>query len=515
LIYNNSLYLRGTKTIRMNSIATLIFPISLLISNLSYSQTQGIAYPAVGKGVATTFVTDYHCLGINNSALGWGTGYDKKRFTTGSTEFNLGFYSDSLNSDKLKQLYTAIRKDAKDDTSDPADWEAQRQYAIEYMNSGLSMDFNFNWLGFAFQTEGFGGIAFSVTENYSWFSRLSENTTDLLFSGRTSSYFDSLTVAFGTDTSTIYNSGTLSNDTLAAVISGTASVPLGISDLTNGSEIRFAWNRHYNFGYGRKIFGQDSTFALYGGIGGRFIQSMAMFNLESNGTDFYIYSSFNPNYEIDYGAAAAGNISNFTETSAIPKPVGSGFGLDLSASAILFGKLKIAAAVNNIGSVTYTRNVYSVQDTLVTTMSLAGMENYNLTNSVHNFLDEGGLLELVGEEDYKVKNAATFRLGASLELGTMARIGVDIVGPFDSDNPGSLANPVISVGGDFSPIGWLRISAGYLGGGIYQHNIPIGINFILGGGSYEFGISSRDALTFFVDGSNSISTAFGFARVRF
>ena len=43
-----------------------------------YAQTQGIVYTAVGKGVATTFLTDYQCLGINTSALGWGSGYEKK-----------------------------------------------------------------------------------------------------------------------------------------------------------------------------------------------------------------------------------------------------------------------------------------------------------------------------------------------------------------------------------------------------------------------------------------------------
>ena len=92
---------------------------------------------------------------------------------------------------------------------------------------------------------------------------------------------------------------------------------------------------------------------------------------------------------------------------------------------------------------------------------------------------------------------------------------MDVVGPFNQDNPGSLQNPVFSFGGDIKPVKWLRLSMGYLGGGIYKHNMPVGINFILGGGTYEFGISSRDALTFFLDGSNSISSAFGFARVRF
>lgn len=478
-----------------------------------HAQTQGIAYPAVGKGVATTFVTDYHSLGINASALGWGNEYNKK-FTTGSSEFNFGIYSDSLNSDKLKQLYKSVRRTVTDNETDTAGWQAQRQYATDYLNSGVALDMSFNWAGFSFQSEKFGGVAFNISENYSWYSRLNDNTTDLIFNGRVAGYFDSLTVVFGSDTSRIANSGNLSDDTLAAVIQGTASVPLGLSQFMDGTEIRFTWNRYYNFGYGRKVFGKDSTFVLYAGIGGRFIQSMAMFNVQASGNDFYVYSSFNSNYDINYGAVANANPSTFMSSGNIPKPVGSGYGIDLSASAIIFNKLKVAAAVNNIGSVTYTRNVYSVNDTLVASMDLAGLGSYNITNSIYNLMEDGGVITLVGEEKYTLKNAATYRLGASLELGRV-RVGMDVVGPFDRDNPGSLTNPVVSLGGDVRIVKWLRLSAGYLGGGLYQHNVPVGINFAFKEGTYEFGFSSRDALTFFLNGSNSVSTAFGFARVRF
>lgn len=159
--------------------------------------------------------------------------------------------------------------------------------------------------------------------------------------------------------------------------------------------------------------------------------------------------------------------------------------------------------------------MYSVADSVVGSMSVDGLSNYNITNSIYNFLEDGGILTLVGEEKYTVKNASTYRLGASVELGKIARLGVDVVGPFDADNPGALQNPIVSFGGDIRPVKWMRLSAGYLGGGIYEYNIPVGVNFILGGGTYEFGISSRDVLSFFLNDSNSISTAFGFARVRF
>lgn len=499
----------------MKAIAA-IFVFLLLFSFDFQAQTQGIAYPAVGKGVATTFVTDYHSLGINSSALGWGNEYDKK-FTTGSTEFNLGIYSDSLSSDKLKSLFKAIRKSGDDAGADSIAWQEQRQYAMDYVNSGVSLDFNFNWLGFSYQSEKLGGFAFNVSENYTWYSRLNQNMSDLIFNGRVANYFDSLTVVFGTDTSQIANSATLSSDSLAAVISGSANNPLSLSQFMDGTEIRFAWNRHYNFGYGRKVFGDKEKFALYAGIGGRFIQSMAMFNVEADGNKFYVYSSFNPNYDIDYGAIANSNPSSFMQSGNLPKPVGTGYGVDLSVSAIFFGKLKVAAAVNNIGSVTYTRNVYTVNspDSLVAQMNLAGLGSADLTNSIYNLLEDGGIISLVGEEEYKLKNAATYRLGASIELGDRIRLGMDVVGPFDRDNPGALQSPVFSFGGDVKPLKWLRLSVGYLGGGIYKNNVPVGVNFIFGGGTYECGISSRDALTFFTKGSNSISSAFGFARIRF
>lgn len=481
-----------------------------------FSQSQGIAYPAVGKGVATTFVTDYHSLGINNSALGWGTGYDGKKFTLGSTEFGFGIYSDSISSDKLKKFYKAVRGEVTNSTSDSVNWTEQKNAAADYAGAGVSMFVDFNWGGFAYQNQKFGGIAFNVRENYQWYSKLNDTLTDIVFKGKLSTYFDSLTIVIAGDTSVIENSDNLSSDTLNSVILGTISTPLNISALSKGSEIRSVWNRYYNFGYGRKIFGKDSLFVVYGGIGGRFIQSMAMFNMQSNDDGLFMYSSVTPNFNIDYGSVALVNPSKFTERGKLlPKIVGSGYGIDLSASVILFNKLKIATAVNNIGQVTYTRNVYKVSDTLLTEVSVNGLSDYNLSQSVNQFLQKGGLFSLVGQEKYVLKNASDFRFGASMEFGKILSVGFDMVAPFNNDNPGSIANPVYSVGAELRPIKWIALSAGYFGGGIYRNNIPVGINFILKDGAYEFGVSSYDALTFFTKKSNSISAAFGFARFRF
>ena len=67
-----------------------------------------------------------------------------------------------------------------------------------------------------------------------------------------------------------------------------------------------------------------------------------------------------------FSGQPAGNPSNYVkEGNLLPSAVGNGYGIDLSASVILFNNLRIAASVNNIGQVTYNRNVYSVKDTLV------------------------------------------------------------------------------------------------------------------------------------------------------
>jgi hypothetical protein len=485
--------------------------------NSYFSQTQGIAYTTVGKGVATTFVTDYHCLGINNSALGWGTGYEKYKTTTGAFEMNGGMYSDALNSTKLKRFgYTIYKQIKKDSTTKDIDWNAQREAAAEYAEKGIAIDGQYNWGGFAFQSKRFGGIAFNVTESYNWYSKLNPELTDIIFRGKLANYFDSLTVVVGLDTSVIANADTLSQETMDNVILGNISVPLKLSELTKGSSIRMVWNRSYNFGYGRKVFGKDSTFVVYAGLGGRFIQSMAMFELESNDDGLFFTSSLSPSFKIDYGEVAKSNVSSFLNyKGGIPPAVGNGYGVDLSVSAILFNKLKVAASVNNIGSVEYKRNVYTVKDTLVGNIGIPGMGDENLMDGIDQLLTNGSILTLVGEQKYKQKNASNFRLGASFHPFKFLAFGFDLVAPFNKENPGSIQNAIVSFGGDIKPVKWLQISIGYLGGGIYKTNMPMGINFIFRDGKYEIGVASRDALAFFTTSSNTVSGAMGVARIRF
>lgn len=489
--------------------------ITVLSAQITYAQSQGVAYTAVGKGVATTFLTDYQCLGVNTSALGWGTGYEKKKVSIGSSEFGFGLTSDVLSKARLKNFSRAIYNSIQGDTVVPFNWKNQQTAIGEYAQAGVSIFADYTWGGFAFQGKKFGGIAFNVQENYQWYSKLSTNATDLIINGKISNLLDSLDVKIGGVTTRIPNSTSISSDTLQAVLSGTMAIPMHLSSLLQGSSIKMIWNRSYSLGYGRKVFGINNFVDIYAGIGGRIIKSMAMFDLDATSSGIDLHSSLSSIFTINYQTALASVNSLKKYTGGIPPAVGSGYGIDLSVSAIFWNKLKVALAINNIGSVTYNRNVYRVKDTLIGNVAIHSLNDYNLTKSINQLLSQGGLLTLVGEEKYTLSNAATFRFGSSFHIKQNFCIGFDLVAPFNSDNPGSIKNTVVSFGGDLRIVKWLQLSCGYFGGGIYKNNMPVGVNFILRDGGYEFGFSSRDALSFFQKDGHSLSFAMGFARVRF
>lgn len=490
--------------------------VTIFLCSYTYAQVQTSAYTAVGKGVATTFLTDYQSLGVNPSALGWGTGYGDYRGTIGTSEMAIGISSPSLSSERLVNaangLYgTFLSKDVSD-----VDFEKQREAAAEYAESGIAINANFNMFGASYQTPKLGGIAVAVRGNFSWNSELNKELTDIIFRGSISSYFDSLTVVFDGDTSRIANRENISEDTLGAVISGRLNNPILLSELTKGSSVKFLRTREFNIGYGRKIIGSDSIFAVYGGVGARFIQSIAMLDFESGDNGIAMYSALSPSLGGQFASLHQNNPNNFSNTSSLfPDLVGTGYGIDVAGSVILKNRIKFALAVNNMGRTTYTRNVYSVRDTLVGEVSLPGIAGDDITQALGALMNENGFITLQEEERYAIVNPALVRVGGSIKLLKKLEVGFDIIAPFNSEAPGSMQNSIVAFGGDFKPVKWLQLSAGYLGGGVYKHNIPVGINFILGDGSYEFGVSSQDALSFFLDSSTSVSAAFGFARIRF
>lgn len=499
----------------MHILRLLLTVVGLVSTSLLFSQS--ISYTAVGRGTSIGFETDYHSLGVNSSALGWGTGYEGKRFTTGTTELFVQLQSDSLNKDRFGNMYQLFRQQIGEKKYSPGTSDKLLASSLMYAKAGINAQLNMSYLSFSFQGPKFGGIAFNIVDNYAWNAKLNTDNAELFFKKDYNDLIDSASVAFDGDTSRIAFRPDMASDTLAAIYSIHLKDPINFNELTKGSKVKMVWNRSYNIGYGRKLLAKDSLFILYGGIGARFIQSIAQIDFQSDDTGATLRTALPDRVANDYSGVSS-QVNPFNASSVgglFPKPVGVGYGLDFSASLLLFKKFRFAAAVNNIGKVNYTQKVYRSKDLVPQELSVEGLDPAMIQQQVQELIRSGQVMTFEGEEKFAIANAGDFRLGGSFQPIKQIQVGMEVIAPFNKENALALQNPVLAFGAEFRPFKWISITTGYWGGGVYQGQIPLGINFITGGGSYEFGFTSRDMLLFLSDKSTSVSMALGFARVRF
>jgi hypothetical protein len=495
-----------------------LIAIVAFIATSAFSQFESSSFTSTGRGGATTFATDYQAVGINPANLGWEYKFDDKKVAMGFNEMTYSIHSAALSRDELRNsIKETIRGEGSDFT-----YQEKVEAAKDFANSGLAFNADFGSFGFSFMSEKFGGIAFRMNDRIQFYSQLGSTASDLLFKGRTSDYFDVLTyVNFDSltglyDTTLISNHANLDPDSALNVISGQASIPLNFSKLFENSEISMSWTREYNLSYGRKLFGSDSTFMLYGGVGIKFLHGMALLELSSDGETLTAFSATSPVFNIDYGSAALTNPSTITNPSGgwFPQPVGKGWGFDLGFNAVIKNKLKIGIAVTNVGSITWDGNVYTAQDTLLIDTQDAGLESYNIGTQLGDLAGNNGIFQWNGLTTKKVNLPTMVRAGASLRFSDKIEIGCDLLLPTNTV-PGSLEGAMFGLGADITPIKWLNLSAGFVTGGNYDFQIPIGITVIAGNGGWEAGVASRDAITFFAKNGPTLSLSMGFMRFRF
>ncbi len=488
--------------------ALLLFSF-LAFSSGIYAQHEYGSFSNAGRGASTTFATDYQSLGINPANLGWTSPYNK-RFTMGFAEMTYSVHSEALTRQELrKSVGMAIRGDKGAFT-----YDEKMNAARDFTNSGFAINVDGTSFGFAFSSPKLGGIAFRINDRFQWYSRLGQTASEILFMGFNAPYFDSLQYYNGSDTVVIPN-GEYSQDTLNNIVNGFTNIPRYISQIMDGSVLTMSWVREWNLSYGRKIIGNDSVFALYAGVGVKYFQGMAYLDVSASGGNLNAFSSFSPLFNIDYGSAALSNPSAITGgNSFLPRPVGHGWGMDVGVNVVIGGRLKLGASVSNLGSMTWNGNAYTMNDTLVYDINNAGLNSFNLLSQIDEIAGESGMFSWDGVASKKVSLPTVYRFGASMKLGKIVEAGVDLILP-GNDVAGNFDKAIIGLGGDVTPIKWLRISAGMLTGGNYPFRIPVGITFVSGKGTWEGGIASRDAVTFFARNGPTLSLSTGFLRYRF
>lgn len=479
----------------------LFVAISTALSIDLQAQSELSAFTSTGRaGVSTTFVTDYQCVGINPANLGWKPSYEGKKVTTSTMEFTFSLYSAALSKPDLRETF--IKGTNTRLTSDE-----KKQAAKEFADAPMAMNINVNTFSLAAQFEKVGGFALVVRERVQWYSVFNPVASDILFNGYNASYFD-------VKLDTAGNNVTDSANAEKLTAKGVASKPGLYSDVLGGSKVQATWLREFNLSYGRYIT-QSEDFSLYAGVGLKYLVGMGIVDISIDNNGFRGYSSLSPSFNIDYGTAALTNPSYLPQdsTSTIPKPVGSGFGADIGISIIIKEKFKLGVAVADIGSVTWTGNVFTAQDDTISSTKSGGWDSYNVIKESKNFFGDG-TFAWVGDSRKKVPLPTVLRAGASYKFGEALELGADMIMPFN-DFSGSYQNAFFGVGADIKPFKWLILSTGFTTGGNYGFNLPVGLRIAVPTGTWEFGIASRDAITFFSDNAPTISLSTGFLRFRF
>lgn len=471
------------------------------------AQTEGASFTLTGMGVATPFASDYQALGINPGNLDLPNRYEKK-VTFGFMEGGVSFFSEALTKTEIRQ--NIFREKIKDFSR-----EQKREYALAFANSKNAVDVDMTTLGFSLQTQRAGTFAFNTRERIDYFSKLGNQVSDLMWLGYNADYFDSLVVANANGTyDTIPNSNNIDPQTLDKVVKGITALQnaKSLSELIRGTVFKFSWMQEFNLGWGKRIINNENM-QLHGGAGLKLLVGRGMTEVIADGTTTSVFGALSPLFGIDYGGISQGNPSALPEDAGNLKPVGMGYGFDFGATAVLYNKFIVSAAVTDIGSVTWSGNVYTLKDINITEFENGGMESVDFIEQIDKLNGSDGILEWQGTESRTTKLPSTMRAGFAYDNQKNLRVGVDIIAPL-SDDLGSMEKGVIAFGGEFSPIPHIHLQAGFVQGGNYETKIPVGIYFTLGKGAYEFGVSSRDMVTFFRNNEPTVSMAFGFLRFR-
>ncbi len=450
------------------------------------AQTEISAFSATGGAYSTTFLTDYQCLGVNPANLGWTR--NDHLVNLGLFELTMSIYSEPLTRSEV--IHDLFNNDDWIDT--PSEQETAVKKFTDARLLGIG---DFMYLGISYQNDKIGGFAFNVRERLFWNSRLNDKAASFLFRGYDDPYFDAWNQAEGF---------------------GYSTNPGYASTVYKGTDQHFLQTREFSLGYGRKLIDIDDDVTWYGGVAVKYILGFAgvQYYQDESGA-LAAFSALSPVYDVDYGTPTPSAV-----TGSGMKKVGSGFGFDLGTT-FRYKDLKVAAAVNDIGSINWDGNVYEGNDVKVYKCETDGINNYNIFEQgelivTDNAPDDPN--EWDGIENKEVKLPMNLRGGVSYKFLEGLEVGADIYIPLGDKVPGAHESPIFGIGTHYSPVKWMDLSAGVMTGGEFGTNVPLGITFVPANSetnSWTLGLATRDITTLFTKDNPTLSVCFGFLRFSF
>lgn len=485
------------------------------------AQAERSVFTAVGRGVATTFTTDYQTIGINPANLGFRKSFRDPKFTFGVMEANVAMFSGTLNRQELVQTVFAPQ-------NINLSQEEKAEAARRFTNSPFGFSFDAMLLGASIYVKKIGGFAFSINDRVQFFSRLNRTTSEIVFLGNNASYFPLLLLSNGR---IISNNPNLSAEVRERVVAGFINEQQAqtYGQILDGSRLSSNWYREFNAAYGTRLI-DEYNFSLHVGGGVRLLRGLALINLVAQDGQLVRNNiSMSPTFNLDFGkdlqnsnpsfVGLQDNVSDFRKVFAAV-PVGTGVAFDFGVNITVRRNFYLGVAISNIGSINWTGNAYNLADSKLREIQGGGINTYNLLVTSQNNLrlaGERAALEWRGTNNIRQQLPGVLRMGASYEYFRTFHIGVDMVMPL-TEAATNIERPIFALGGDYRLNRWLKISTGINADG-YQTgkiNFPAGIAYTASRRFFEMGVSTRDLVTFFAKppGGSNLSFSFGFARFK-
>ncbi len=492
----------------------LLLTFGLFLFNLSHGQNEMADFQTTARaGVGTTFAEEYNALGINAANLAREPFFFEKKTTIGLLAFNLTMFTAPLSKSEALGIFGENQN---------LTYQQKLDYSSVFINEPISINLDYLIFGAYYQHRKAGGFAFVVRDKVQWYSAFDTKSAELMFLGFNSQYFDQVEIERPDGSTQIISNSPNMPDSLRSLITkgilSDTTQAVNYSTIVGNTNMSMVAFREYSLGWGREVY-NNGNFKVEGGVGLRYIAGYNMTEIRNRDGKFEAYGAFSPWLEIDFGSAAATNptaISNKRFGLGGFNVVGNGFGFDLGLSLEYKKRTNFGIALNNVGFITWDKNLYQAIDKDLVDLDNGGFESLNFFEEAQKFGGDDGLFEWETGIKRTINLPANLRIGVSQELRNTLHVGVDLIMPVN-DLPGAIESPIISVGGDFTPMKIIRASTGFTYGGNFDSRVlvPVGCSVMLGEGSYEFGLATRDIVTFFRQKGPVISAGFGFFKFRF
>ncbi|SHI60166.1 hypothetical protein SAMN02745146_1149 [Hymenobacter daecheongensis DSM 21074] len=448
----------------------------LALPGFGWAQNELSNFTATGRGgVSTTFATDYQAIGINPGNLGR-VGGARFAFTIG--EFGAGLGSQSLTRTQLRKfIYQANDKLTLADKQVLA-----RQFTS---NNALNLNVDATSLAVSLAVPGVGSVAISNRQRISSHVGLNKNAAEIAFLGKDAPIFQN------------YNIQT---------------APL-LSEALAGTELQMAWLNEFNLALGTRLIDLPLV-QLSAGAGYRYIQGVGIVDLRVSGGKVEAYGSMSPLFKIDYGSLATNPSFNLRQRARGLQPVGEGHGFDLGLALEAGKKLRLGAAVTDLGHMTWEGNLVTASDQKLKRLRSTGISSYDFFQEAAQIFSAGSdsLFQYQPSQTRRAALPAKFRAGAGLRISEYFETGLDVTLPLNKV-AGNIPAPFVGLGVDYKPIRWLRLSSGLSTGAGYSLSVPLGLT--LTSSIYEAGISTRDVAGLLTKENPYLSVAAGFLRFKF